>query len=250
MDRWQGKVAVVTGASSGIGAVTATKLLENGLSVVALARREERLLENQKTLPENLRARYHPKKCDVTDEEAVKSTFAWIEERFGGADILVNNAGVLTHGVNLSAPDNTEVVRKTVETNIMSVVYCVREAFNSMKKRNVDGHIVIINSVLGHKIPMMPNGSINMYAPSKFAVTAMVETYRQEFANAGTKVKVTSISPGAVETEIVPNMAAYRKAGMSLLYPEDVSNAILYALGTPPHVQVHELIIKPVGEKN
>lgn len=121
----------------------------------------------------------------------MKSTFAWIEECFGGADILVNNAGVLTHGVNLSAPDNTEVVRKTVETNIMSVVYCVREAFNSMKKRNVDGHIVIINSVLGHKIPMMPNGSINMYAPSKFAVTAMVETYRQEFANAGTKVKVT-----------------------------------------------------------
>ncbi|CAD7079052.1 unnamed protein product [Hermetia illucens] len=249
MQRWQGKFAVVTGASSGIGAVTATKLLEKGLSVIALARREERLLENQKALPENLRDRYHPKKCDVTDEEAVKSTFAWIQERFGGADVLVNNAGIMNIGVGLSATENTDIVRNTIETNVMSVVYCVREAFNSMKERNVDGHIIIINSLLGHNIPVMGNHSMNIYPASKFAVTAMVETYRQEFANAGTKVKVTSISPGGVETELVPNMAAFRKAGVALLYPEDVTNAILYALSTPPHVQVHELMIRAMGAK-
>lgn len=191
MERWQDKVAVVTGASCGIGAVTAAKLLQNGFSVVALARREERLLENQEALPENLRSRYHPKKCDVTDEKAVKKTFAWIEDRFGGADVLVNNAGVMTVGVDLSSPDNTDIMRNTIETNVMSVVYCVREAFNSMKKRNVDGHIVIINSELGHKVPMMTSGSMNIYPASKFAVTAMIETYRQEFANAGTKVKIT-----------------------------------------------------------
>lgn len=191
MERWQGKVAIVTGASSGIGAATAAKLVENGLSVVALALSEELLLDKQKTLPENLRNRYHPKECDVTNEEAVKSTFAWIEDRFGGADILVNNAGVMTIGVDLSAPDNTEAIRRILETNVMGVVYCVREAFNSMKKRNIDGHIVVINSEQGHIVPIMSNGSMNMYAPSKWAVTAMVETYRQEFANAGTKVKVT-----------------------------------------------------------
>lgn len=73
----------------------------------------------------------------------------------------------------------------------MSVVYCIREAFNSMKKRNFDGHIVVINSVLGHNVPMSTVGSLNIYPPSKFAVTAIVETYRQEFANAFTKIKVT-----------------------------------------------------------
>ncbi|CAD7079058.1 unnamed protein product [Hermetia illucens] len=249
MERWQNKVAVVTGASAGIGAATAADLVKNGFIVVALARREERLQENQRALPEHLQSRYYPRKCDVTNEEEVKDTFAWIEIRFGGTDVLVNNAGIIALGVDLSAEDNTQPIRNIVETNIMSVVYCVREAFNSMKKRNFDGHIVVINSIAGHKVPMPIVGSLNIYPPSKFAVTAMVETYRQEFANAGTKVKVTSISPGGVLTEIIPNMEAFQDTGYPLLNVEDISNAILYVLSTPPHVQVHELTIKPIGEK-
>ncbi|CAD7079059.1 unnamed protein product [Hermetia illucens] len=249
MERWQNKVAVVTGASAGIGAATAADLVKNGFIVVALARREERLLANQRALPENLQSQYHPRRCDVTNEDEVKNTFAWIEAKFGGTDVLVNNAGTIAMGVELSGKDNTQTIRNIVETNIMSVVYCVREAFSSMKKRNFDGHIIIINSVVGHKVPMATAGSLNIYPPSKFAVTAMVETYRQEFANAGTKVKVTSISPGGVLTEIVPNMEDFRKAGHPLLNAEDICNAILYVLSTPPHVQVHELTIKPIGEK-
>ncbi|CAD7079049.1 unnamed protein product [Hermetia illucens] len=249
MERWENKVAVVTGASAGIGAAIAADLVKNGFIVVALARREERLRENQRTLPENLQSRYHPRRCDVTNEDQVKDTFAWIETKFGGTDILVNNAGVVARDVQLSGVDNTAPIRNIVETNIMSVVYCVREAFNSMKKRNFDGHIVIINSIVGHYIPVVPTGSMNIYPASKFAVTAMVETYRQEFANAGTKVKVTSISPGGVLTEIIPDMGALRDTGHPLLNAEDISNAVLYVLSTPPHVQVHELTIKPIGEK-
>ncbi|CAD7079060.1 unnamed protein product [Hermetia illucens] len=248
MDRWQNKVAVVTGASSGIGAAIAVDLVKSGLIVVALARREERFRENQCALPENVQSRYHPRRCDVTNEDEVKNTFAWIETKFGGTDVLVNNAGIIAIGLELSGADNTQPIRNIVETNIMSVVYCVREAFNSMKKRNFDGHIVIINSVLGHNVPMSAVGSLNIYPPSKFAVTAIVETYRQEFANALTKVKVTSVSPGGVLTEIVPNMEAFSDAGHPFLNAEDISNAVLYVLSTPPHVQVHELTIKPIGE--
>ncbi|CAD7079069.1 unnamed protein product [Hermetia illucens] len=249
MERWQSKLAVVTGASVGIEASIAADLVKNGFIVVALARREGRLRENQKALPENLQSRYHLRKCDVTNEDHVKDTFAWIEAKFGGTDVLVNNAGVLASGVELTSLDNTEPIRNVVETNIMGVVYCVREAFNSMKKRSFDGHIVIINSIAGHYVPIAPFGTLNIYAASKFAVTAMVETYRQEFVKAGTKVKVTSISPGLVLTEILPNMEGFRDLGNPILNAEDVSNAILYVLSTPPHVQVHELTIRPVGEK-
>ncbi|CAD7079068.1 unnamed protein product [Hermetia illucens] len=246
MERWQNKVAVVTGASVGIGAAIAVDLVKNGFIVIALARRKERLKENQKALPESLQSRYHPKQCDVTSEDQVKDTFAWIETTFGGTNVLVNNAGVLSLGAELSGTDNTRAIRNTVETNIMGAVYCVREAFNSMRKCNIDGHVIIMNSIVGHGVPISPVGALNIYPASKFAVTAMVETYRQEFANAGTKVKVTSISPGLVLTEIMPNMENFEEP---LLNPEDVSNAVLYVLSTPPHVQVHELTIKHIEEK-
>lgn len=149
-------MAVVTGASAGIGAATAEDLVKSGFIVVALARREDRLQQNQSALPANLQYRYHPRKCDVTNEGEVKDTFAWIESNLGGTDVLINNAGIISGGVDLSGLDNTQPVRNTLETNTMSVVYCVREAFNSMKKRNFAGHIMIINSIAGHKVPIMP----------------------------------------------------------------------------------------------
>lgn len=248
MDRWHNKVAVVTGASSGIGQAVAEDLVKNGFIVVALARRTDRLLENKLALQDTLRSRYHTVKCNVVNEEEVKHTFEWIEKTLGGTDVLINNAGIARVGPSLCSIESTQPVRDTLETNVMGVFYCVREAFNSMKKRNFDGHIVIVNSVAGHKIPMMAGTSSNAYCASKYAVTAMVETYRQEFANAGTKVKVTSISPGVVDTEILTHKEAMKNAGVPFLNPEDISNAILYVLGTPPHVQVHELMIKPVGE--
>uniref|UniRef100_T1GD37 Dehydrogenase/reductase SDR family member 11 n=1 Tax=Megaselia scalaris TaxID=36166 RepID=T1GD37_MEGSC len=126
----------------------------------------------------------------------------------------------------------------------MGVVYCTREAFQSMKSRNVDGHIVIINSIAGHFPLNLLN--FNIYPASKYAITAMTETYRREFDLEDTNIKITSVSPGLVDTEILPG---HGFTNDHKLRSEDVSNAVLYCIGTPPHVQIHELIIKPLREK-
>ncbi|CAD7079040.1 unnamed protein product [Hermetia illucens] len=245
MERWQSRVAVITGASAGIGAVIAEDLVKAGLVVVALARRETKLQERKQTLPVDLQTRYHPLKCDVTDEEDVKKAFAWVEKNLGGTDILINNAGVFYLGENLTDSNSTEAICKTLDTNVKALAFCVREAFNSMKNRKFDGHVILINSIAGHTTERVSGA--NMYIPSKHAVTAMAQTYRHEFAHAGTKVKISSISPGAVDTDLLPEYI--KKMGIPILSPEDVSNAIQYVIATPPNVQIFELTIEPVRDK-
>ncbi|KAL5292267.1 DHRS11.2 family protein [Megaselia abdita] len=247
MDRWAQKTAVVTGASSGIGAACAVDLVKAGMKVAALARREERLNELKNSLPENLRGNFYPIKCDVSDEADVIRAFRWVDEHLGGVHVLINNAGII-RTTDLVKEGNTADIKAIVDTNIMAVVYCVREAYQQMLANKVDGHVVIVNSVAGHRVPIVPGFSMNIYPATKHAVTAMTETYRQEFSNAGTNVKVTSISPGGVSTEIVPEEFK-NLADFPLLKSEDVSNAILYCVSTPPNVQIHELTIKPLHEK-
>ncbi|XP_055533752.1 farnesol dehydrogenase-like [Wyeomyia smithii] len=244
MDRWTGKVAVVTGASSGIGSATVKELIKAGMVVVGLARRVERVEALRSDLPAHSRERLHAVKCDISKEEDILNTFRWIEGKLGGVDVLINNAGVALGDFNLIDPGNTETIRKTLDTNVVGLVICSREAFQSMKKRSFDGHIVHINSVAGHVVPPLPR--YNIYSASKFAVTAITETMRQEFRAEGTKVKVTSISPGAIDTEMLN--PEFKAAGIPTLEAKDIAEAILYVLSTPPRVQVHELTIKPVGE--
>lgn len=191
MERWQNKIAVVTGASAGIGAAICKALAEKGMIVVGLARRVEKM-ENQTRplIAEEYQKNFHTHKCDVSDEESVKTAFDWIVEKFGGVDVLVNNAGVIKM-TSLVAPDNSQMIKDTVNTNVMGVVWCTREAFRDMKQRNFDGHVIIINSVAGHIVPNIPGFNLNIYPPTKHAVTAMTEVLRQEFLTQETKIKVT-----------------------------------------------------------
>ncbi|XP_017046693.1 farnesol dehydrogenase-like [Drosophila ficusphila] len=248
MDRWLNRVAVVTGASSGIGSACCKDLVAKGMVVVGLARREERLKELKESLPADQQARFHGRKCDVSVEQQVVEAFAWVDETLGGADVLVNNAGILTQS-NITDADNAADMRSVLDTNVLGFVWCAREAFRSQQKRNInDGHVVVINSVLGHKIPNMPGFGFKMYAPSKFAVTALVEVLRQEFQEKKTQTKITSISPGAVDTEIIDPKIKETVPNFPMLRSEDVADAVSYCIQTPPNVQIHELTIKPIGE--
>ncbi|XP_017061633.1 farnesol dehydrogenase [Drosophila ficusphila] len=249
MDRWLNRVAVVTGASSGIGAACCKDLVAKGLIVVGLARREERLKELKESLPADQASRFHGRKCDVSKEQEVIDTFAWIDATLGGADVLVNNAGIVRPGVGITKEANSADLRAVLDTNVLGVAWCTRETFKSLQRRNInDGHVLIVNSVAGHRVPNIPGFTMGMYAPSKHAVTALTEVLRQEFLSNKTQTKVTSISPGAVDTEIVAEEHKANFPDLPLLRSEDVADAVSYCIQTPPHVQIHELLIKPIGE--
>lgn len=192
MDKWVGKVAIVTGASAGIGAAIALDLARAGVIVVGLARRQERINELRQQLPTEAQPRLHSIRCDVAIESDILAAFAWVNERLGGVDILINNAGILKT-TNLTDAGNTEMIRAVLDVNVMGVVMATREAFQSMKRRRVGGHVVMINSVCGHNVQYFvgTRDSMNIYQPSKHAISAMTEVLRQEFQRSGLPIKIT-----------------------------------------------------------
>ncbi|RZC39099.1 adh short, KR, NAD binding 10, and/or Epimerase domain containing protein [Asbolus verrucosus] len=249
MERWIGKIAVVTGASSGIGAAIAGRLVKEGVKVAGLGRRVERIEENAKKLSEE-KGELHAIKTDVTKEEDILNAFKWVADNLGPVSILINSAGIYRDPPLMSG--KTEEWKAVIDTNVMGLCIATREAIKSMQANKIDGHILHINSYLGHKIPASPGLSI--YATSKSAVTTLTETMRHELIAAGSKIKISSVSPGMVETEMTVFSKILSEERLNLLKQlasikdEDVVDALIYNLSTPPHVQVHEMIIKPVGE--
>lgn len=191
MERWSGKIAVVTGASSGIGSAIVVELVKSGLIVIGLARRVERVAELKNILPNALKKNLFAIKCDVSKEDEIIKTFAEIEKKFGGIDVLVNNAGFLKQ-TTLIDRDNSIPIRETFDTNVLGLIFCTREAVQSMMKRKFDGHIIHINSMSGHRIvPAKAYASHNVYPASKHAVTALTETLRQDLNKLNSKIKIT-----------------------------------------------------------
>ncbi|CAG4968330.1 unnamed protein product [Parnassius apollo] len=246
MDRWANKTAVVTGASAGIGAAICVSLANAGLRVVGLARRAD--------LVDNLKAdvtgsgSIHSRKCDVSNVDEIRTTFKWVEDNFDGTDVLINNAGVAYTGHITDLDEGSlsdEQILATIDINLKGVVMCTRYAIASMKKRNFDGHVVNINSIAGHYIPFA--SYLNVYPSTKYAVTALTSSLLQELAEFKNNIKVTSISPGLVNTNIV-NLDLIG-AGVPMLQPADIADAVLYVLSTPPNVNISELTIGSVAEK-
>ncbi|KAF2888747.1 hypothetical protein ILUMI_17426, partial [Ignelater luminosus] len=208
--------------------------------VVGLARRKERVEALAKTL-EDAPGNLYAVQTDISNEEDVVRAFEWIEKNVGAVSILVNNAGII-RGTNL-IEGNTKMWKEILDTNVLGLCVATREAIKSMRDNNIDGHIIHINSVVGHKVPFLPQ--FNVYPASKHAVTALTETLRQELNSIKSKIKITSVSPGATETEIIQatGMAIpkeiddYIKANPNVLKAEDIADAVLYVLATPPHVQ-------------
>lgn len=177
MEKWQGKTAVVTGASAGIGAAIVRDLARAGVNVVALARRVDKLEELKKEL-KDAKGKVFAFGCDVSDVKSVAAAFAYIEKNHGGTDILVNNAGIVRQ-VKLfdDVPGVEKDLSQVVETNFLGTVWCAREAFKSLMKRNVYGHIVNMNSVAGHSVAFTGQDipANNIYPGTKYAITATTE---------------------------------------------------------------------------
>lgn len=192
MERWVGKVAIVTGASVGIGAAITIDLLKAGVIVVGLARRVDLIEEVRKKVPASVAIALHAIKCDVTIEADILAAFEFVEHELDGVDILINNAAIAYVPGNFVDANNTAVMREILDTNVLALVLCTREAFQSMKRRGVDGHVIILSSVCGRFVPCLPGaGSLNMYVASKHALTAITEQMRQEFQTLGTNIKIT-----------------------------------------------------------
>ena len=191
MERWQNRVAVVTGASSGIGAACVKAIVAAGVKVVGLARREDRLEQLKQSLPLDQQSRFFYKKCDVCQEEQIAEAFQWVDSELGGIDILVNNAGIVRNGNLVDMP--MQDIKDIFQTNLMGPIHCLQHAFKSMKKRQVAGHLIFINSTAG--LPGYNPGhidpSLNAYTPAKFALNAVNEICRQELITLKTKIKTT-----------------------------------------------------------
>ncbi|XP_018325330.1 farnesol dehydrogenase [Agrilus planipennis] len=248
MERWVGKVAIVTGASSGLGAAIAEALVKQGLIVAGFARRKERVEELAKKL-EGAKGKLHAVKVDITKENEIIDGFEWVKKNLGPVHVLINNAGVARTTSLIDG--ETQKWKDILDTNVLGLSIATREAVKDMRANNVDGHIIHINSIVGHRVINYPG--VNAYPASKHAVTALAETLRHEFIHNKLKIKITSLSPGHVDTEfqkaagmkVDPNTSFSKIKGSN---PEDIANGVLYVLGTPPHVQVQELTIAGIDE--
>lgn len=247
MERWRGRVALVTGASSGIGRATATRLAAEGMRLALSARRADRLEELAVALREQ-GADVLVQPTDLRDERAIAALFEAIRARFGGVDVLVNNAG-LGHAAPLTS-GATEAWREMLEVNVLALSICTREAVADMRVRGDDGHVIHLSSMAAHRVP---SGS-GVYSATKFAVRSLTEGLRQELRELGSEIRVSAISPGFVETEFA---AAYHRSEETarqvygqfpMLKDDDVAEMVAWVLGAPPHVQVHDVLVRPTRQ--
>lgn len=243
----RGQVAVITGASSGIGHATALAISKAGAKVVVAARRKERLEQLQKEIEKD-GGECMVVSCDVTKRSDCDSLIDNTIKKWGKLDILVNNAGLMP----LSFVKNVKVDEweKMVDVNIKGVLYCTAAAIPHLIKQS-SGHIVNISSIAGRVV--FPAGSV--YCATKYAVRAFSEGLRQELSTRH-NIRVTTIEPGVVATELTDTITDKSLEGfvnsvkkMQALTSEDIANSIMFALESPSHMSVNEIAVRPTTQE-
>lgn len=240
-----GRVAVITGASSGIGAAVAVALAREGCHIVLAARRLD-ALESVKKRMVTRDCKVIAKATDVTDKKQVEELMKLAERELGPVDILVSCAGVMYFTMMANA--HVDDWERTVDVNCKGLLYCLSAAVPRMLSRG-SGHIVAISSDAGRKV--FPG--LGVYSASKFFVEATLQSVRLETAGKG--LRVTSVQPGNVATDLL-SMSTDKEAlekygepsGAVVLEPEDVAASIIYALKQPEHVAINEVLIEPRDE--
>ncbi|SDA88931.1 SDR family oxidoreductase [Mesorhizobium qingshengii] len=244
MRKLNGKIALVAGASSGIGAATALALAAEGATVAIAARRRQRLDDLAMRISD-AGGEALAIEADITDEAQATAMVRRVLESHGRLDMLFNVAGV-----GVAAPfqnTTTREYRQMVDINILGLLYTINAALPAMKRQG-SGHIVIVSSGTGRYI----HPSV-VYSGTKHAVSAMAESLRREIGRDG--IRVTVIEPGAVRTEFTANMrddvrlaVEHRLGDMEQLESEDIAAAMLYAVSQPPRVNVNILTLYPTQQ--
>src|SRR4051812_40962207 len=247
----EGRVAAVTGASSGIGQATALALAGAGASVALAARRQDRLDE----LAERITAeggRALPVGCDVSDEDQARGFIQRAHEELGGLSILVNNAGVMLLGPVEGA--DTAEWRRMIDVNVLGLLWCTHAALPLMKRNEV-ADIVNLSSTAGRRA----DAGAAVYNLTKWGVNGFSEALRQEALHS--RIRVTIVEPGFVETELQGHnenpvvqqgtkkmKERIEEIAGSVLKATDIAGAILYAVTRPTHVALNEMLVRPTGQ--
>jgi 3-hydroxy acid dehydrogenase/malonic semialdehyde reductase len=241
------KIAFITGASSGIGLATARAFAAQGARLLLAARRQERLDAQRSTLAgaEDILTLA----LDVTDHAAVERAIAALPQEWQAIEILVNNAG-LSRGLDKVYEGKRQDWEEMIDTNVKGLLYVTRTVVPGMVARG-RGHIVNIGSTAGRMT--YPNGAV--YCATKAAERSITEGLREDLL--GTPLRVTTVDPGMVETEFSEvrfrgdkTRAAQVYENITPLAPEDVADAIVYAVTRPAHVNISEVLLTPVAQAN
>jgi len=224
------QVMVITGASSGIGAATARRAAEFGYRVVLAARSEDKLRALASELGGEERAL--AVRCDVTSWDDQQALVETALARFGRMDVYFANAGFGAKRGFLE--ESVEHWKSMIDTNVLGAALSIRASLDHFRKEN-RGHLILTSSVAGRRA--LPG---SLYSATKHAVTAMGEALRQEIAE--TAVKMTLIEPGMVDTPFFDSEVS------GALEADDVARAVLFALTQPAHVDVNEILIRPVHQ--
>jgi NADP-dependent 3-hydroxy acid dehydrogenase YdfG len=223
-------VLVITGASTGIGAATARRAVEFGHRVVLAARSEDKLQGLAEELGGGERAL--AVRCDVTSWDDQQALVATALDRYGRMDTFFANAGFGAKRGFLE--ESVEHWKEMIDTNVLGAALSIRASLGHFREQN-RGHLILTSSIAGRRA--LPG---SLYSATKHAVTAMGEALRQEIAD--TDIKMTLIEPGAVDTPFFDSSPSHA------LEADDIARAVLFALTQPPHVDVNEILVRPIHQ--
>jgi NADP-dependent 3-hydroxy acid dehydrogenase YdfG len=243
------KLALITGATAGIGKATAEKFAANGYDMILTGRRKERLDETGSAIGLRHGVKVKTLSFDVRDREAVMTTLEGLDGRWRNIDVLVNNAGLALglNPVDEGDPDDWDTM---IDTNLKGLLYMSKIVSGFMVQRG-KGHIINIGSIAGKEA--YPNG--NVYVATKHAVDGLTRAMRIDLFKKG--IKVSQVAPGAVETEFsVVRFKGDRETaekvyqGYQPLTAEDIADSIYFVASRPPHVTINDLLIMPTAQAN
>ncbi|KAG5672525.1 hypothetical protein PVAND_002648 [Polypedilum vanderplanki] len=251
MEKWNKKVAVVTGANSGLGHAVLKKLAQSGLKAVGFDIETDAI---EKLKDELKGVEIHSQKCDVTKDESVGAAFEWVEKTLGGVDVLVNTARTYRNIGVLDYDQPVSELAYNVEVDFLGAIRCARLAFKSMETRDVNGYIININSNFSNHLTPMKNIELGVYSGACSALNTTSNVMRMELNSLkNRKVRIANLNLGVVKNTNIFKIARVSADAEKALYtnpvlePEDIEETIAFLLTLPYGVNVSDMTVRATG---